>query len=109
MTMIKDKTTTEILIEARKLIEREENWTQEAFARQANGNNAYLHGPFACKFCTIGAVRRVTSDELTTKEKALDALRSVAQVPLAIFNDAHTHAEVLQLFDKAIKLSKTTP
>lgn len=87
-------TDCEILIAARKLIEKPENWCQGEY-KSSSGS-----------FCMAGALRHVANihswirlyhllGEFTGEESGVG------------FNDHHTHEEVLSVFDQAIeKLEK---
>jgi hypothetical protein len=88
----------EILIAARKLIEKPENWTQETSARDAAGRETLPTSPRAVCWCASGAILRAGRADAGN---ALFALRSVGNI--AHFNDTHTHPEVLALLDKAIE------
>lgn len=101
-------TTAEILQKARDLISDEKNWTQEEFARDEQG---MWTGPLddnAKCFCAIGAVARVSRidpDDYFPGEKLMQqaAFEMCGTYSIASFNDSRTHAEVLDLFDRAIK------
>ncbi|MCZ7496292.1 hypothetical protein O8B39_17465 [Agrobacterium rhizogenes] len=94
--------TVQILKEARALIADEKNWTQGAFARDANGRSERIDR--AICFCSIGAIAKVARTNLGSPVPApvLKALGVTAHCRLAQFNDSHTHPEVLALFDRAI-------
>lgn len=78
----------EVLIAARKLIEKEENWCQGAWNRYG-------------RHCAHGAILAATDDG-DLMEAATDAFEGAAGWPILGFNDRSTHAEVLAAFDKAI-------
>lgn len=95
-------TTSEVLRKARALIEKPENWTQREVARDARGKPIWNpRDERVCKRCTLGAVDAVAE----SYEQAL-AMRTVlweaCSMSITDFNDTHTHAEVLSLFDRAI-------
>lgn len=95
--------TIEILKSARKLIEKPENWTQRAHARDYWGISVPSYSPFADCFCAVGAVQRVTdAQRYCGSSEALDALSREAGGHVPTFNDTHSHEEVLALFDTAI-------
>lgn len=103
--------TLEVLIAARKVIEKPENWTQGTMVRDIYGEAIFIHSSRAVCFCAMGALHKVigdTSDEwLNVVDDAAATLASAARVDtVAGFNDIHTHAEVLALFDKAIETEK---
>lgn len=88
------KSTKQILIDARKLIEKPENWIQGDFKNE-NG------------ICATQSLFQsgVNSEGWFANHPAYRALRNamggVNQV--CAYNDTHTHAEVLAAFDKAIE------
>lgn len=110
----------EALVKGRKLISDEERWTTGASARDVNGNNVPSVDPTATCWCTIGAIGKIVfsdGDVNTCQETIFSgAIRSLeAHVPyqkfggrmIAPFNDTHTHAEVLAVWDKAIAAERT--
>jgi len=100
--------TVQILKDARALIADEKNWTRGEYARNARGYWRGVLSEDSVCFCSIGAMARsakTTPREIETCDKILqifsaDGLRRVSD--LVDFNDGHTHAEVLALFDRAI-------
>ena len=91
-------TASEVLRNARALIEKPENWTRYLYARDAKGNNAVPQSEEACAWCALGAITRVGG-----YEKAAPVLkRLVRDADVPHFNDTKSHAEVLDLFDRAI-------
>lgn len=97
--------TAEILQKARDLISDEKNWTQDAFARDEHGLSVMATDKRAVCFCSRGALYNVTGGAWSGAYDHLLGLVSEDQdcLGLAHFNDTHTHAEVLDLFDRAIK------
>lgn len=102
--------TLDILVGARALIASPENWTQGRLAETADGKFVFPKEPIAARFCALGATVHVRGGHLN-----LDVLaRLDAEVPaefcglsrdtekVSLFNDTHSHAEVLALFDRAI-------
>lgn len=84
-------TTLEQLIAARKLIEKPENWYQGAFRK-------------GDAICAFQALRGVCSDPY---DVLLGRLCDAAGVrSLALWNDTHTHTEVLDAFTKAIEMER---
>lgn len=97
--------TSEILIEARKKIEKPENWTTKVFARDKYGVNVPCREDNAVCFCTLGALRRTCWKDHNFKwpsHHAEVALEMQMEFTIAHFNDNHTHAEVLAAWDRAI-------
>jgi len=93
----------QVLIKARELISKPENWTQRATARSADGRRVSALSTEAVCYCAMGAMVKVAPLYLGSR---LDFLLSAAvQESAAHYNDTHTHAEVLAMFDKAIELA----
>jgi len=82
--------TRDILIEARRLIEPKEHWGQGRFRWP--------------RICAADAIA-VAAPDVAGKRDAMDALSQALPVPgsgIGEYNDTHSHAEVLALFDRAI-------
>lgn len=100
--------TLEILIAARALIEKPENWAQGIFAADSEGNELPAWSLNANCFCAIGAIARAgkMTNGTACYHPATDALASVlgkkATSAVAEFNDTRSHSDVLDLFDRAI-------
>lgn len=98
----------EILKAAKVKIENPADWTQGDFARDKEGRglgNGY--DSRAVCFCTLGAIEAVTGSDFFRAYDAYDAIDKAASAAgAANYNDNHTHTEVLELFDKAIKLAQ---
>ena len=93
----------ELPIAARKKIEKPENWTQNYSAKDVDGSAVYVCSPEAVCWCTLGAIRAVSDDRGDLVEAACNKLYDVLDDSfITIFNDTHTHEEVLALFDRAI-------
>lgn len=91
------------LREARALIQDPERWTRGVLARDANGREVDEHADAAVCWCLEGAVARVCAQSGCGFYEAWGPVRSAAAfVPLAEFNDSHSHADVLAVLDKAI-------
>ena len=97
----------DVLKAARVRITEPEHWTQGAFARDAGGAEVLLANDVnATCWCAAGAVS--VSAGLFGRvlyESAIKELRrTITGSGFAIgdYNDEHTHAEVLAVFDKAI-------
>jgi hypothetical protein len=85
-------TARDVLVAARKLIEKPENWVQGVYRVSCEYGMAY---------CADGALNAVSPGN---PEGAYTALKAAMKSPVGVvyFNDHHTHAEVLAAFDKAI-------
>jgi hypothetical protein len=99
---------------ARAVIEDPDNWTQGAMALDADGNSTPSNSETAVCFCALGAVRRAMKEPANPGHgrprgnAVIDALHTVVRETtgqkyfIDHFNDVHSHAEVLAMFDKAI-------
>ena len=102
---------TKVLTEARDLIAKPERWTQVAYARDAQDNCTHWSSPSAVCWCAAGAIKKAAGAASKQKikrhdltELALDELRgAIGCRAVAMFNDRHAHAEVLERFDRAIE------
>ncbi len=105
--------TVEILEKARELISDESRWTKGEYARDDRGQDIEFNDPGACAFCALGAVLVASGAEDDCDSVTADADRRLTQEvggsfinDVARFNDSHTHAEVLALFDRAIAAAR---
>lgn len=92
-------TTREILETAKARIANESDWCKGAFMSPDG------------RVCAAGACRLVETGDAAGPltgpvMRAWDALVVFAPEGLSYFNDSHTHAEVLALFDQAIAAEK---
>lgn len=105
--------TLEILIQARELIAREVNWTQQASARTSRGISVLFDDPDAYSFCAVGAIRRTIGPMIGNEIAYVRATEAIAQPlcdasggaagPILVeWNDASSHIEVLAGFDAVI-------
>lgn len=94
-----------IILAAVALIENPEAWTQDAPARDKEGVSVDANSKQACRWCTLGAIDKVSYDYnswLEATRRVREVLRGDAPyISIAKFNDNHTHAEVLALLRKA--------
>lgn len=102
----------DILLAARDLISDPEHWTQGTLCRDAHGERIKLTDPNVHSYCAIGAIHAYLRDVPQFHHKVVaveDALRDALpeEEPgyrlVHRFNDEHTHAEVMELFDTAIR------
>ena len=104
---------TKVLIEARKIISEPEHWTQGVFARDALGNDTDWDSPEAVCWCTAGAIRKAAGAFHYHQEQSIEyhilVLHATKELVSVIgdygvsrFNDHHNHAQVVEVFNKAI-------
>ncbi len=98
----------ETLEKARSLIEIPSSWTQGASARTHYGVPVPTQDPRARSWCSVGALWAMDgrSEDFELLEKAIRKLYPKGGECVSIFNDSHTHAEVLAVFDQAIAYAK---
>ena len=96
----------EVLTKARELIADPANWTTGLYARNAQGEHTMTTSKDAVCWCSEGAVFRVTPENWEDAKSALQLINSVAGDDIVGFNDSHTHAEVMEVWDKALELAK---
>lgn len=96
--------TREILVAAREKISAPERWTQFVGARTDDGYATYWGDPEAVCWCALGAVSAIDDRQrnVAVQSGAIKALQQSAGSALTEYNDTHTHADVLALFDCAI-------
>lgn len=98
----------EVLVAARAKIAKPENWCHGTAARSACGAAVSPSSDTACQWYSIGALNAVskTDKEFDAAYRALSRCLPPLKfdcAAIAVFNDAHTHDEVLALFDRAIE------
>ncbi|WP_320196249.1 DUF6197 family protein [Agrobacterium rosae] len=106
--------TVQILKDARALIADENNWTQECYARDVQGEMTLPNNADAVCFCAIGSIQKV-GEFPVSRRLPLDITELFVgadfeeressyevETFVTAFNDTHKHAEVLALFDRAI-------
>jgi hypothetical protein len=87
------------------LIENPEAWTQDVAARDRTGRPVKATDTEACRWCTLGALDKVTDDNASWLEATHRVRKAmwgdIYGASITTFNDSHTHAEVLALLRKA--------
>lgn len=87
-------------------VKNPETWCQGAAVQDLNGNAVSEDDPAACRFCSWGALHLVGADPLTIDliERAFTSDEFGAwRRSLILFNDNHTHAEVVALWEQVGK------
>lgn len=97
----------EILIAARKLIDKPEKWCKGWYMNNANGNRV-SDSKLAASYCLVGACNvnavNLSEVELHAAHNALIKALPTNHTLLADFNDSldTTHDDVMKLYDRAI-------
>lgn len=104
--MIDPRAVKRTLEAALELIKDPARWTQGAFARHKQGNAIGPEEKAACRWCAIGALRRVTAGNDSAALNAMrvldfEAKRAGAE-DVGALNDKRSHAEVVEMFKRAI-------
>lgn len=109
---------SQTLEKAKSLIDAPEKWTQGAWARGPKGGRLTFYHPAAVCFCAQGAIMKAAGYHqvdglMPSINEAKDALLSAInlnanETSISEWNDSlyRTHAEVMEVFDKAITLAK---
>lgn len=96
-------TPLETLKAARDLISDPARWTQGWLARDASKNVSYIGAENAACWCSMGALFHVDGPYRPNSDLAIKLLSAaIGGKSVVRYNDTHTHAEVLALFDAAI-------
>jgi hypothetical protein len=105
-------TGTDVLVAAQELITDKKNHTVGYFARSKDGYPSMPKDTGATCWCLYGAVIKVAPNDdalMGAVQHLLDAIEKITgnmEGSITTYNDDHTHAEILQLVDDAIELSK---
>lgn len=112
---------SQLLRNAKVLIDTPEKWTQHSLARKADGSAVVPTALSATCFCSIGAIQRVVNDAVNEKhyngipydltERLASCLsthvpiscHSYSVLAIVKFNDSESHAEVMAVWDAAIQ------
>jgi hypothetical protein len=102
---------SELLIAAKALIEDPKHWTTGALARDKDGNVTSSQGEEAVCFCSWGAFNKI--EQATNDERAAEAASEYLRLAVpdgsrmpAVYNDSHTHEQVMAMWDAAIAAAK---
>jgi hypothetical protein len=96
----------DVLIKARSLIKDQNNWTQNAFARDDKGRRFNSIDKNAVSFCAIGACYKVSDPDVADKAtmKLHKSAMTMFSQSVELVNDDLGHAEIMKVFDRAIVL-----
>jgi hypothetical protein len=103
-------TSSEFLKAIKDLIKDPEHWTQVAIARDINGQPTFTLAKNAVSWCLKAAMYKVGNyNQIVGKEpfnRARLTLNRIVGCDCGLFNDSHTHTEVIALLDKAIEMTE---
>lgn len=91
----------------KKLITPRDKWCQGVQARTKEGIKILDNSSRAYSYCIAGAIRKVLSNFIYDIEAfpEYEYLTKVMNEDAVIYNDTHTHEEVLAKFNEAIELA----
>ncbi|MEM8950739.1 MAG: hypothetical protein AAGA21_09420 [Pseudomonadota bacterium] len=103
-----------VLDHAWTLIERAEDWTQTAAARDQEGAKVDPDAPEACRWCAIGAVEKAVADLggsdallFAAVNRLCDAAKELFETRFLTFvNDRQDHDAMRRLFARALANSE---
>lgn len=100
---------SEVLREARKLIEQPEAWTQREYSRGIDGIWKPVESGEAVCFCALGAIKgaRKNDEEDDEFEELYELLSRACGGPVHVWNDRpeREHKDVLAVYDRAIAIA----
>ena len=111
-SLTRGRTYKQVLIDAREHISDINRWTQQAYARDEEGNNVRPRDPKACCWCMLGAVAYCSNDVGIIPPPLLSFLEQMVPfhcgkdkfVGPGSMNDYYNHESVLSFLDHAIDL-----
>jgi hypothetical protein len=102
-------TTLEVLKAARALISDPARWCQDDYAIDDRQVSTLPSDSDAGAWCAVGAIRAAAQENnqivlpaQRVLAKPVTTIELVSEEAIIEYNDSHTHAEVLALFDTAI-------
>lgn len=96
-------TPKDVLCEARRLIENPDRWVGKCrMAEAVDGREVGPNHPDAYRFCLIGALKRASLNEVEYDVARHVVGELLGDHLIGVWNDNHTHAEVIGLLDQAI-------
>ena len=100
-------TTVQFLKQVRQLIATPKAWCQCHLALTRFGIRTAINDPNAETWCLVGAMVKVNdpnpSDACYIKASQMLQQLTPNNCGLSVYNDSHSHTEVIALLDKAIK------
>lgn len=112
--MNENMTVTELLEKLRESV-LTHGWTQEVYARDAEGAPTAIHAKNATSFCFLGNIfytannLGIASDTPVYKNATRAIIKVLQPESMTTFNDkaGRTKEEIIEVIDKAITLLKT--
>ena len=99
--------TVELLIKARETISDPDNWCREYWALNQYDTPVYPKDASACKFCSVGALKKNSWDERKINKARLYLSQACLELGASdlvpAVNDTMGHEFMLKVFDRAIE------
>ncbi len=108
--------TLEILTKGLELIRDPKHWTKNVLAKDSENRDVDPMAPSAVCWCSIGALVKAEGNGMQGEayHEALCALEAAEGAAgfyrewVSVFNDTHTHTEVVKVWEKAIEHARNT-
>lgn len=101
--------TSELLIQAKAVIADPAKWAQNTYAKNSQGVRVGADNPDAICFCSVGALQKISPKCYGAYAlevwQAMELLDDGCSEDILAYNDTHTHAEVMDVWDKAIQMA----
>lgn len=97
---------SEQLKAAKALISDPSKWIKGEYAEDSEGNSVEPEAWYACKFCSLGAIRHANNYE-TDYTDPVHFLEQALKIDVPAWNDRATHEEIMVGFDKAITIAES--
>lgn len=105
----------EILEQAQNLIRDPEHWITDYYASDNRGDLCEPSEERATCFCSVGAVMRASGTSGLNYRRAKRLLDQAVEkhapnyAGIVDYNDSHTHADVMRMFNKAKEMAREHP
>lgn len=101
-------TTLELLKAGKEVIQDPNKWSRGSMARKGDGTPTYESDPDATRWCSIGILYKLMPKLGPKYEEADHLLREASGSAeyFGFWQDSHTHAEVMAVWDRAIQLAE---
>jgi isopentenyldiphosphate isomerase len=96
-------TTRDNLIAGQVVILDPKHWTTNVYAKTANGNPIGSSEVNACRWCSIGALNKITRHHPELYTPVFEALCREMNFHVINFNDTQSHDAVIAAWDRAIE------
>lgn len=101
---VTDAKLKESFLRAYNVIKDEKNWTQYKNAKDSSGNSVNPCDDTATKWCSLGIIDKEFSENMHMHDLGSDLCSYFYNFTenklLSIYNDTHTHSEILNLWTR---------